>query len=349
MKKYSFRIGVVITLLVLLSACTTIPLSDREYGVLNTRYAGSDFKKIDEQVLRLDKEEEASVETVAAAIDSIATTEWEKVRGVWTWITHNIKYDVDGFFDGDAVYSAADTFTERRAVCAGYSSLFLEIARDLEIDAYEVNGYAKGYSYTPGTLPEGTNHAWVAVQIDEEFHLFDPTWGAGSLRNRRFQWDYREVYFDAPPDLFILSHFPERSEYQLLAEPIDRATFFRLPDIGSAGLIYGVDLDGVLSEAQNGTGFTSPTIYNCAIEPTYMSIPIDATLDSGSTYRFIIEADTDRVVIDYGSGDPEYISAHDGVFDFEIDARSDEIIISLTTTFTQSERVWSYLLKYAVE
>jgi transglutaminase/protease-like cytokinesis protein 3 len=37
-----------------------------------------------------------------------------------------------------------------------------------------------GYHFTT------TNHAWIAVKLDHTWHLFDATWGAGSVDGGKF-------------------------------------------------------------------------------------------------------------------------------------------------------------------
>jgi len=49
----------------------------------------------------------------------------------------------------------------------------------LGLNIVKVSGYAKGYGYYQGKQFESTDHAWIAFQIDEQWYLMDPTWGAG--------------------------------------------------------------------------------------------------------------------------------------------------------------------------
>ena len=64
-----------------------------------------------------------------------------------------------------------------------------------------IEGYAKGYSYTPDkTIGETeTNHEWNAVKLEEGWCLIESTWGAGSIDTTSFKKSYSEYYLCTPP------------------------------------------------------------------------------------------------------------------------------------------------------
>ena len=347
MKKY-ISLLTVLLIGIILVACQSVSLTNQEYEIMNGRYPGSDFRAIDEYVLNLDKEDEESFESIASAIAAVAETDWEKARGVWTWVTHNIAYDVKGYFNGNSITDAETGFEERRAVCSGYSHIFIVLANLLDLDVTEVRGYAKGYGFIAGSSPAGTNHSWIMIRIDDECHLFDPTWGAGGLLGRTFRWSYKEYYFDSDPELYIFNHFPDNPEYQFIDPAINREVYFRLPSLSDAALGYGFDLDGILDKTIAGQTFTAPGFYDCDVAPSYMNIPLQDTLAAGESYHFVIEAKTDRLVIINGVGNPIYIQGNNGMFDFNHEARKGELVIGLITEFTPGKKSWSYLVKYEV-
>lgn len=113
----------------------------------------------------------------------------DKARVLFTWLHHNVEYDVKSFFNHCVQPSTpAGTLATGLAVCEGYAKLFAALAQHAGLEAVVVSGHGKGFGYqelAPGSsLPpfEG-NHAWNAVKIDHgQWKLIDPTWGAGVVQ-----------------------------------------------------------------------------------------------------------------------------------------------------------------------
>ena len=117
----------------------------------------------------------------------------DKARAIFTWLHHNVDYDVHSFFNGTVSPSTPEnTITSGLAVCEGYAGLFAALALKAGLQAVVCSGDGKGFGHEP--LKPGqpvpafqSNHAWNAVCIDNgEWKLIDPCWGAGHLgcRNR---------------------------------------------------------------------------------------------------------------------------------------------------------------------
>lgn len=97
----------------------------------------------------------------------------DKARAIFTWLHHNIAYDVDAFFGNRVKHvEPKDTVTTGLAVCGGYAGLFTAIALKAGMEAIVVTGHGKGFGHTalkPGERPpppDPSGHAWNAVRID---------------------------------------------------------------------------------------------------------------------------------------------------------------------------------------
>ena len=122
--------------------------------------------------------------------------------------------------------TAEDFFNRRKAVCAGYSDLFNHLAEKMKLFSVYLTGYAKAYGYRPGKKLTQTDHAWLAVQIDRDWYLMEPTWGSGYIDdNKKFSREYNSTWFATDPRLFILNHLPEDSQWQLLQTQISLAEY----------------------------------------------------------------------------------------------------------------------------
>lgn len=186
------------------------------------------YDKIDAHALAAPASAEQSVESLAAYLIEPAANEQEKARAIFRWICQNIDYDLGSYFTGSlSSTNSADVLKSRSSVCSGYSDLFSALAGEAGLEAVEIRGYGKGYSYRPGQRFSGPyNHAWNAVKINGSWRLMDPTWGAGYLgRDGKYHRWFDDHYFMTPPDQFIFDHLPEEEGWQLLDRPLSQAQF----------------------------------------------------------------------------------------------------------------------------
>lgn len=112
----------------------------------------------------------------------------DKARAIFTWLHHNVDYDVHSFFSGMIVPSTPErTMTSGLAVCEGYAGLFAALALKAGLEAMVISGDSKGFGHAPlepgqPVPPFDSNHAWNAVKIDNgEWKLIDSCWGAGHI------------------------------------------------------------------------------------------------------------------------------------------------------------------------
>lgn len=168
---------------------------------------------------------------MAREISRQFTSEEEKARAAFYWITHNITYDCEGYRMGNGVYEAEEVMKKRKAVCAGYADLFKFFCDELKLTCEIVEGFATGIGVKEVTEDNLTsNHAWNVVKIKGQWKLVDATWAAGSAnRDCTKQYtEFDEFYFFSRPDSFILKHFPDSAKWQLLDKPFSAAEYVTL-------------------------------------------------------------------------------------------------------------------------
>ncbi|WP_013322993.1 transglutaminase domain-containing protein [Gloeothece verrucosa] len=173
----------------------------------------------------------SSVSELAAILSQYATTQAEKARIIYAWITHNIAYDVSAYFSGDyGDVSAQGVLKNRRGVCSGYANLYQALAKAMGLETVVIEGYAKGLNYIVGESSQ-INHAWNAVKIDKAWYLVDSTWGAGTVNGTQFLPQFTPHYFATSPAEFIYDHLPAESVWQLLSSPYTKEQFDSLPQV----------------------------------------------------------------------------------------------------------------------
>ena len=210
------RIGVVVCLIVLLSTAGW-GQSER-------------FSFIDQHARSAPSYVARDVATLASYLAQPTSSDLEKVRSFYVWVTYNIAYDVQAFQQyRPGHYQPAtpnEVLSRRKAVCQGYADLFQALCQHYDIKCFVVPGYSKGLNRRePQDITRG-DHAWNAVKIQDAWYLVDATWGSGGL-NEQLQFVKRpnNTYFLTPSEVFIEDHAPLDPLWQLLECPVPMSAF----------------------------------------------------------------------------------------------------------------------------
>lgn len=193
---------------------------------------------------------EKTAEKLVAPFDN----DTDKARAIFIWLTERVSYDIHKFKrqqrnpQRKQIFAntleelekikrdrqdklAKEAFRSGKGVCEDYSYLFQFMCEHVGIEASFIPGYGRFSPFAINVVPRGWNHAWNGVKIDGKWYLLDATWAAGNTDTQagKFTKDYKEGFFMAPPEKFILSHFPENPEWQLLDQTYDKTAFSTLP------------------------------------------------------------------------------------------------------------------------
>ncbi len=167
-----------------------------------------------------------STDGIAGYINVNFSTQKEKSRAVFIWITNNIAYNFDSVFTIHSYPKSSEIAEKilktRTGVCLHYANLFTVIANKTGVKSYVVQGYTR-QNRVVDYLP----HVWCAGFIDSTWYLFDPTWGAGYVYNRRFVRQVNNFYFMTKPEDLIRSHMPFDPMWQFLNYPVTVQEFYK--------------------------------------------------------------------------------------------------------------------------
>nr|XP_023678070.1 kyphoscoliosis peptidase-like isoform X1 [Paramormyrops kingsleyae] len=214
----------------------------------------------------------SSVEVLVRDLLRGTSSDVEKLRAIWVWVTHHIAYDMEGYRNPNLrSASPDDVLRTGRAVCAGYSSLVQRMCSLAGIECKELSGYSKGAGYKLGNRFRGeSDHAWNAVRLAGSWHLLDATWGAGHVTDNvsQFEFKYNEFYFLTHPALFVGDHFPLEGQWQLLRPQISLKQFedaaFRKSCFYNSGLLSSQPESWLIHSDQKTTitiKSSSPTLF----------------------------------------------------------------------------------------
>jgi len=210
-----------------------------------------DYSILDAKVKRYPKY--TSAQRLANKITSDFNNDGDKIRAVFTWLTHNIRYDLKEYFNPTSkrisfTYSdeadkqlklqqikdqvVDEMFSSRKSVCEGYAQSFKKVCDLLEIESVVIKGYARNSTGEIGTIPTTSNHAWNAVKIGLKWQLIDATWAAGYAINDQWKKHFTEYYFHPKPSELLRTHYPDNVNWQLLKNPISKKAYANQPIIG---------------------------------------------------------------------------------------------------------------------
>jgi len=159
----------------------------------------------------------------------VCDTETEKAEIIYYWIAQNISYNVDGYLDGSYQTDTQNILRTKVGVCEDYADLYRDMAQLAGLEAYAVQGYAKGLGTDTKKGFEAMNHAWNIVKVGGNYRFLDNCWGSGIvmleggivayLPKMQLQYVLRE------PSEMLDSHLPGDPLWQISEVPITMEAF----------------------------------------------------------------------------------------------------------------------------
>lgn len=183
-----------------------------------------DFSRADAHAALFPRHMVRSLDGLARDLTAPFNNDFDKARVIYTWLHHNIVYDVDAFFSGNLEPATPEsTLSSGAAVCEGYAGLFEHLADIIGLQCHKVSGHGKGYGIEPLSEndpipPMTSNHAWNCVMLENAWHLIDACWGAGALNGTTWRIQLNPTWFTASAVEFGTKHFPEDPSFQLTPE-----------------------------------------------------------------------------------------------------------------------------------
>ena len=247
-----------------------------------------DFSGPDSHAALFPRRSVPSLDWLASQLTTSFPSPTDKARAIFTWLHHNVEYDVVSFFNNAIKPSTpASTLSTGLAVCEGYAALFTALAVKSGLESMAITGHGMGFGQAPVPTgnplpPLSSNHAWNVVKIDNgEWKLIDTCWGAGHIggKGEPYMKHFNQSFFTMDNNEFGLRHFPT-----------DKNHFFRIdgrPGISWEEYIMG-DPGG--ERAQIYTAATEQHfLKDISFLPRYKQVTIDPRQHPSPTIRFQFE------------------------------------------------------------
>ncbi len=107
----------------------------------------------------------------------------DKVTAIHEWITTNIAYEYSALSKKEYLVGIDPNtvLKVKKALSDGYVELMVAMLRAVKIESETIAGYVHDAGWEPGDLTLEAGHAWIAIKINDEWNLADPTWDAGYI------------------------------------------------------------------------------------------------------------------------------------------------------------------------
>lgn len=205
-----------------------------------------------------------TAEALAEKIDLDFSSDENKVKAIFCWMTDNIRFDLAEFNNPNRKKRisfryrtieereaklqelkdnlVATTLTTRKGVCAGYAHTFSKICSLLNIENEVIRGYVRTNSNTINKPILQPNHAWNAVKLNNKWVYIDPTWASGYEINKKWKRKFIPYYYDIPVKHYFKTHLPEKSIWKLRIGDMEKNDFYKQPIFKYQFLTSGVQL-----------------------------------------------------------------------------------------------------------
>lgn len=187
--------------------------------------AVNEYAAIDKKALSIPDSMTKTTDGIARYMNNTFSNDKDKVRGIFIWVATNIAYDLPNMFAINFYESTADKINKplmtRKGICENYANLFNDICAKAGIQSFVIEGFTKQNGFTD-YIP----HAWCAALVDNNWYLFDPTWGSGYVNGGKFYKKINNFYFKAAPASLIKSHMPFDYLWQFLEYPVTSQEFY---------------------------------------------------------------------------------------------------------------------------
>lgn len=194
-----------------------------------------------------------SPQQLATRIASDFSSDMDKVRASFKWITNNIRYNLEEALQPTKTviqfkYSSEkerlekiqqikddivkEAFFSKQGVCEEYAQSLKKLCDLLGIEAIVLTGYVRNTAYEIDRVSNSTNHAWNAVKVDDKWMIIDATWASGSVLNGKWQKKFTDYYFDIDYDKVGYTHYTDDRKWSILLKQGSLADFYRQPIYG---------------------------------------------------------------------------------------------------------------------
>jgi hypothetical protein len=194
------------------------------FTVIGFSQTNVNYTLVDSKMDKIPHNLSATTTGIAEYINANFKSESDKVRAAFYWTASNIRYDIENIESIDYKEISQDKIKNavltKKGVCIHYAEVFNDIAKKVGVKSYLVYGYTKQNGKV-----DIRSHAWCAARVDNTWWLFDPTWGAGYVQDKKFYKKINNLQYKVEPSQFIATHMPFDYLWEFLNYPVTNQEF----------------------------------------------------------------------------------------------------------------------------
>jgi transglutaminase/protease-like cytokinesis protein 3 len=195
--------------------CSSLVFADKETN---------EYAAVDKKTMEIPQSETTTTSSIATYIKVNFSTDMDRVRAAYVWTASTLEYDIDNLYAINFYElpeeKIAKSLKTHKGICENYATIYNDICMKCGIKSFVVSGCTK-QGATTDLLP----HAWCATMVDNEWYLFDPTWGSGVISDGQFIRKLNNSYFKVNPALMIKTHMPFDPMWECLNYTITNPEF----------------------------------------------------------------------------------------------------------------------------
>jgi hypothetical protein len=194
------------------------------FTVIGFSQTNVNYTLVDSKMDKIPHDLSTTTTGIAEYINANFKSESDKVRAAFYWTASNIRYDIENIESIDYKEISQDKIKNavltKKGVCIHYAEVFNDIAKKGGVKSYLVYGYTKQNGKV-----DIRSHAWCAARVDNTWWLFDPTWGAGYVQDKKFYKKINNLQYKVEPSQFIATHMPFDYLWEFLNYPVTNQEF----------------------------------------------------------------------------------------------------------------------------
>lgn len=163
------------------------------------------------------------IEDIIQKINTIATSDTQKVVLAAAWMYDHITFDMEKFERGGSIAHYKTVLKTRKGICSDYTALFAEFCNRLGIKNEIIEGYVQELNENKTVFKE-TNHAWNVVKLGKEWFHCDLLWMSGGIKKASGQFTFEKQLNDdmllTQSQEFLSNHIPADPMWQLSNTPL---------------------------------------------------------------------------------------------------------------------------------
>jgi len=213
--------------------------------------SAQDFTNLDNTVKNYPKYR--SPQQLADRISKDFSSDLDRVRASFKWITNNIRYNLEEAQQPSRTviqfrYSSEkerlekiqqikdnivkEAFFSKKGVCEEYAQSLKKLCDLLGIEAEVLTGYVRNTAYEINRVPNTSNHAWNAVKIDNKWIIIDATWSSGHVINGRWLKEFNSYYFNIDYNKIGHTHYTDNRKWNIILNQDSLQEFYSQPIYG---------------------------------------------------------------------------------------------------------------------